>query len=650
MAELPSSSRKSRSLEEVHRSVQIPTVWWRRMFAFAGPAYLVSVGYMDPGNWATDIEGGASFGYRLIWVLLMSNLMAVLLQTLSARLGLVTGRDLAQACHDDYPHFVTYVLFVLCEIAIAACDLAEVLGSAIGLKLLSKAMFAMCGLDFEIPLLWGVLITGFDVLLLLLIQKAGIRKLEAFILVLVATIGACFLVEIFLCKPDIGQVAAGFVPQAFQPGELYVAIGILGATVMPHNLYLHSALVQSRDVSRSRIAVAQACRFNLVDSAVAMNAAFFVNAAILIVAAATFWAHEPPLKVTDIEEAHSMLAPILGASIAPIAFALALLCSGQSSTITGTLAGQITMEGFLHFRIKPWLRRLVTRLLAIIPAVSVIIWMGDKGVYKLLILSQVVLSLQLAFAVIPLVRFTSSKQKMGPFVNRPWVQILAWSTTAIIVALNVKLVYEKFSEWIEAAGDWGWLVSLFVVPFSLGLLGLLAWMTFRREKPPARPPEVSADEVAAKAAELQRHFKRIGVALEAMASDSTMLAEAVGLARQHRAELVLMHVVDGVGGTWYGEQTGDRESRDDEAYLRALTERLRSEISTSDVPVIDSVLGYGDASKELVDIARREKLDLVVMGGHGHRGLSDLLFGQTISGVRHGLEIPIIAVRGGRGT
>jgi manganese transport protein len=645
MAELPPSSRKKRSLEEVHRSVQIPTVWWRRMFAFAGPAYLVSVGYMDPGNWATDIEGGSRFGYRLIWVLLMSNMMAVLLQTLSARLGLVTGRDLAQACYDDYPRGVNYILFGLCEIAIAACDLAEVLGSAIGLKLLSQAVFGLFGSDRCIPLFWGVIITGFDVLVLLLIQKAGIRKLEAFILMLVATIGACFLIEIFLCKPNVGEIAAGFVPHSLSSIELYVAIGIIGATVMPHNLYLHSALVQSRDVTRSREAVKQACRFNLIDSAVAMNAAFLVNAAILIVAAATFW----PKPVTNIEEAHSLLDLTLGYSIAPIAFALALLCSGQSSTITGTLAGQITMEGFLHFRVKPWLRRLITRSLAIIPAVCVIYWVGEEGVYNLLILSQVVLSLQLSFAIVPLVRFTSSKQKMGPFVNRPWVQLLAWITTAVIVALNVKLVYEQFSGWIEAAGDWRWLVIVVVVPISLGLLGLLMWMTFRWEKPAAKAPEVSADEVVAKAAELQRHFKRIGVALEATTSDSTMLAEAVGLARQHRAELVLMHVVDGVGGTWYGDQTGDAESRDDEAYLRALTQRLRSEVSPADVPVIDSVLGYGDASAELVDIARREKLDLVVMGGHGHRGLSDLLFGQTISGVRHGLEIPIIAVRGERG-
>ena len=613
------------------------------MFAFAGPAYLVSVGYMDPGNWATDIQGGSQFGYRLIWVLLMSNIMAILLQTLSARLGLVTGRDLAQACHDDYPKPVNLVLFVLCEIAIAACDLAEVLGSAIGLNLLSATLGQALGMNLEIPVLWGVVITGFDVLLLLIIQKAGIRKLEAFILVLVITIGACFLVELFLCKPSAGRIASGFMPRYLSGMELYVAIAILGATVMPHNLYLHSALVQSRDVTRSREAVADACKYNLVDSAIAMNAAFFVNAAILIVSAATFWANH--VEVTEIQQAHALLEQTLG-PIAPIAFALALLCAGQSSTVTGTLAGQITMEGFLRFRIKPWLRRLLTRLMAIIPAVIVILIMGEKGVYQLLILSQVILSLQLSFAVVPLVRFTGSKRKMGPFVSPWWVKILAWSVTAIIISLNGKLVFEEINSWFEAAGQWQWLVSLVVFPVTLGLSVLLLWMTFRREKPFLEEPEVSAEEVVSQAAGMQRRFKRIGVALEAKPSDAAMLAEAVALAKNHHAELLLMHVVDGVGGTWYGTQTGDSESREDEIYLEALVNRLRSELPKQDVPAIDAVLGYGDAATELVNIANEKNVDLVVMGGHGHRGLLDLLYGTTISGVRHGLNMPVITVRG----
>jgi manganese transport protein len=623
------------SLDEVHRSVPIPSRRrWRRLWAFAGPAYLVSVGYMDPGNWATDIQGGSQFGYRLLWVLLASNAVAVLLQTLSARLGLVTGHDLAQACRDDYPPTVNYILFGLCEIAIAACDLAEVLGSAIALNML-----------FKLPLLYGVLVTGCDVLLLLIIQRFGIRKMEAFILVLVATIGGCFLIEIFLCRPPVGEVAAGLVPHLPTGSELYVAIAILGATIMPHNLYLHSALVQSRDVTRSREAVGQACRYNLLDSAVAMNCAFLVNAAILIVAAATF--HRNNIQVAELQQAHKMLDSVLGHWLAPLAFALALLCAGQSSTITGTLAGQITMEGFLRLRIRPWLRRLATRLLAIVPAVLVILWVGDRGAYGLLILSQVILSLQLSFAVVPLVRFTSSKRKMGPFASPRWLQALAWLATAGVVALNVKLVYEEVAGWIVAAGGWGWLIGAVCVPASVGLLALLMWMVFRREKEVEEGVAVSAQDVAARAAGAERRFRRIGVALDVRDTDAAMLAEAVALAKTHRADLVLMHVVDGVGGTWYGPQTGDQESREDQRYLQSLAERLRIELQGQGVAAIETVLGYGDPPAEIVQLAREKKIDLMVLGGHGHRGLLDLLHGNTISGVRHGLDIPIVAVRGG---
>lgn len=630
----PQGCNSKRSLDEVHRSVPVPTSrWWWRLFAFAGPAYLVSVGYMDPGNWATDIQGGSQFGYQLLWVLLMSNAMAVLLQTLSARLGLVTGHDLAQACRDEYPKAVSGVLFVLCEIAIAACDLAEVLGTAIGLNLL-----------FGIPVLWAVLITGGDVLLLLAIQRYGIRKLEAMILAMVAIIGTCFLVEIFLCKPSVGEMAVGFVPQLLSGDQLYIAIGILGATVMPHNLYLHSALVQSRDVRRSRQAVTEACRYNLVDSTVALNCAFLVNAAILVVAAATF--HKNGIAVREIQEAHTMLDLVLGSWLAPYAFAVALLCAGQSSTITGTLAGQITMEGFLRLRIRPWLRRLVTRTMAIIPAVAVIFAMGEQGVYRLLILSQVVLSLQLSFAVVPLVRFTGSKQKMGPFVNRWWAQGLAWTVATAIMLLNGKLVYEQVQSWMAAAGAWGWLVGLACVPLAVGLLILLLWMIFRRETLDRAVPEVSAEEVAAQAVRTQQRFRRIGVALDARASDAAMLAEAVSLATTHRAELVLMHVVDGVGGTWYGPQTGDLESRHDDAYLEALAQQLREQLRGQGVPAVDTVLGYGDPSREIVNISRQQGIDLMVLGGHGHRGLLDLVYGATITAVRHGLNIPVVTVKG----
>jgi len=637
MSRPPDGSPSTRSLEDVHRSVKVPTShWWRRLFAFAGPAYLVSVGYMDPGNWATDLEGGARFGYGLIWVLLMCNAMAVLLQTLSARLGLVTGRDLAQACRDEYPRAISYVLFALCEVAIAACDLAEVLGSAIGLNLL-----------FGIPILWAVLITGLDVLLLLAIQRLGIRKMEAFILVLIATIGACFLIEIFLCKPAIGEVAAGFIPQHLTREELYIAIGILGATVMPHNLYLHSALVQSRDVIRSSQAVREACKYNLIDSAVAMNCAFLVNAAILVVAAASFFSDG--IEVTQIQQAHEMLDAVLGTQLAPYAFAIALLCAGQSSTITGTLAGQITMEGFLRFRVRPWVRRLVTRSMAIAPAVAVILIMGrdreEHGIYQLLILSQVVLSLQLSFAVVPLVRFTSSRQKMGPFVSRWWARTLAWAVTSIIVGLNVALVYGQIGAWMQAAGPWAPLVAAGVVPVVLALMALLVWMVFRRERAVPQAPSISADEVVAAATTLRKRFKRIGVALDAKPTDSFMLAEAVSLARLHGAELVLLHVVDGAGGQWYGAQTGVQESREDEAYLHDLAQRLRDELKDQGIPAIDTVLGYGDPSREIVSLTREKGIDLMVMGGHGHRGLLDWLHGETITGVRHGLHVPILTVR-----
>jgi manganese transport protein len=627
-------------MDDTHRTVKIPSAhWWRRLFAFAGPAYMVSVGYMDPGNWGTDIEGGSRFGYTLIWVLLMSNAMAVLLQTLSARLGLVTGRDLAQACRDEYPDFIRYILFVLCEIAIAACDLAEVLGSAVGLNLL-----------FHIPLLPAVVITAFDVLVLLLIQRLGIRKMEAFIIVLVATIGLCFVVEIFLAKPQwwgAGGVASGFVPDLsiLAPGKsgmLYVAIGILGATVMPHNLYMHSSLVQSRAVARSRQSVAQACRYNLIDSVVAMNGAFLVNAAILIVAAAAFCGKGT--VVTELQDAAGLLQPALGSSLAPVAFAVGLLCAGQSSTVTGTLAGQITMEGFLHFRMRPWLRRLLTRLLAVIPAVIVIGIVGDKGVYMMLIFSQVVLSMQLPFAVVPLVRFTSSKIKMGPFASPGWVKALAWLVSIIIIGLNARLVYGVFADMAGSAGAWAWPLTLGGGAVAAGLGTLLAWMIFKPERGGEAIQSVSPEAVLDEAARLAKRFERVGVALEAKPRDSVMLAEAIAVAKVHHAELILLHVVEGVGGQWFGPQTGDLESRQDATYLEELARRLGQELD-GQVAGVRAVLGYGDVTNQLVRLAHRERLDLLIVGTHGHKGLGDLIHGATINAVRHGVRVPIFAVR-----
>jgi manganese transport protein len=433
--------RLSPSLPEAFRTVSIPheASWWRKMLAFAGPGYLVAVGYMDPGNWATDLAGGARFGYALLSVILFSNLMAILLQALALRLGIATGRDLAQACRDHYSRPVSFALWIACEIAIAACDLAEVIGSAIALNLL-----------FGIPLLYGVCITAIDVLLILLLQHRGFRWLEAFVIVLVATIGACFGIELLLAQPALGEVARGLLPSVqivTDPAKLYIAIGILGATVMPHNLYLHSSIVQTRDFGKSEAGKREAIKFATIDSTLALFFAFFINAAILILAAATF--HQSGHQnVADIGDAHQLLTPLLGTTMASVLFAIALLASGQNSTITGTLAGQIVMEGFLNIRLPAWLRRLITRLIAIIPAVIVTAVAGERGTGQLLILSQVILSMQLSFAVVPLVMFTSDKVKMGVFVSPRWVQVLAWVVAILIGSLNAWLLIETFRTWL----------------------------------------------------------------------------------------------------------------------------------------------------------------------------------------------------------
>ncbi|BFH64897.1 Nramp family divalent metal transporter [Paenibacillus azoreducens] len=409
---------------------------FRKFLAFAGPGYLVAVGYMDPGNWATDIAGGARFGYSLLSVILISNIMAVLLQSLSSKLGIVTGHDLAQACRNHYKKPVAVGLWVLCELAIAACDLAEVIGSAIALKLL-----------FGIPLLYGVMITALDVLLILLLQHKGFRAIEILVIILIATIGACFAVDLWLAKPNAGSVLAGFIPTAdliTDQQKLYIAIAILGATVMPHNLYLHSSIVQTRQYENTDEGKREAIRFSVWDSTIALTLALFINAAILIVSAATF--HKAGMtEVAEISDAYHMLSPLVGTAVASILFAVALLASGQNSTLTGTLAGQIVMEGFLDIKLPSWLRRLITRLIAIIPAVIVTIIAGEKGTEELLILSQVILSLQLPFAVIPLVKFTGDPKIMGIFVNPAWIKISAWLVSAVIVVLNLFLIYQTFA-------------------------------------------------------------------------------------------------------------------------------------------------------------------------------------------------------------
>ena len=432
---------KRPSLPEVHRSIRIPDGrgFWRKMLAYAGPGYLVSVGYMDPGNWATDIAGGSKFGYTLLSVILLSNLMAILLQSLCVRLGVATGRDLAQACRDYFSPRVNFGLWVLCEIAIAACDLAELLGSAIALQLL-----------FGIPLVWGVCITALDVLVLLFLQGKGFRYVEALVIMLVATVGLCFTAEIIFSRPDVAGIMLGYVPKPEilqNPEMLYIAIGILGATVMPHNLYLHSSIVQTRDWQATSEKRWEAIKFGTIDSTFALSLALFINSAILIVSAATF--HFSGYRdVAEIQDAYKLLSPLLGVSTASAIFGLALLASGQSSTLTATLAGQIVMEGFLQLRLPSWLRRLATRLIAIVPALIAIIFFGERSTGRLLVLSQVVLSLQLSFAVFPLVMFTSNRRLMGEFVNPMWLKILAWLVAITIGGLNAWLLLQTFLGWL----------------------------------------------------------------------------------------------------------------------------------------------------------------------------------------------------------
>jgi manganese transport protein len=615
-----------KSLEEVHGSVetQHPNLW-KRIFAFAGPAYLVSVGYMDPGNWATDLEGGSRFGYALIWVILMSNMMAVLLQTLAARLGIVTGKDLAQACRSEYSKAASFALWILCEIAIAACDLAEVLGTILGLNLL-----------FGLPLLWGALVTLFDTFLLLAIQKLGIRKMEAFILSLITIIAGGFMVNLFLAKPDWGAAAAGLAP-SLPVGSLYIILGIIGATVMPHNLYLHSSLVQTRRVSRTIDSKSQACKYNFLDSVIALNAAFFVNAAILVLAAAVFYRNG--IVVTEIQQAHKMLEQLLGTRAAPIAFGLALLAAGQSSTLTGTLAGQIVMEGFVRIRLRPYLRRLITRSIALLPAVVVIWISGDEGTYKLLILSQVILSLQLPFAIVPLVHFTSDKLKMGSFASKLWVKVLAWTTSAAIIVLNGKLVYDEIMDWIT--GGASLLITILTIGIAAAISFFLVYIillplirgekSWKEEKPSGASAIIVGIET--------HRSKHIAAALGRDDSDTAIVGRALSLAKAEGALLTLIHVADSAPAQFYSSDAYDEHTRDDEQYLL----EIAAEVRAAGVAV-EIALPQGDPSKELIRFAESHGVDMLVMGSHGHRLIGDLLWGQTVDPVRHKVEIPVLVV------
>lgn len=619
----------SESLDNVRGTVATDkNTRWRRLLAFIGPAYLISVGYMDPGNWATDLAAGSQFGYRLIWVLLLSNLIALLLQSLSARLGIVRGLDLAQASKHAYPRFVNFCLFILAQIAIVACDLAEIIGMAIGLQLL-----------FHLPLIWGVSITMLDTLLILFLMNKGMRKLEGFIVSLVFIVGVSFLAEMFIAKPDVGEIAKGFIPNNLSGSALYIAIGIIGATVMPHNLYLHSSLVQTRKITRTEQGIRTAIKFNLLDTTVALNLAFFVNAAILILAASAFFRngyHE----VAEISDAHKLLSKIFGTA-APTLFAIALIASGQSSTITGTLAGQIVMEGHINLRIAPWLRRLLTRMLAIIPAYLTLIYAGGTGLSHLLVLSQVVLSLQLGFAVIPLIHFTSDRVRMGAFAVPVWVQAFAWICAVLIVGLNVRLVIQEIDNWGQSGSVTPFIIHFIIVPIAIAIALLLIYITI---KPwffvtPDKPNNVPHGIAKAINSIDRINYGHIGIAIDFSKNDWESIRHGV-MQGGKEARYTLIHVVETAGARYHGTQVMDMETQSDADNLQQYaTELCNLGYNT------EARIGYGSTASAIADLVRKEHIDFIVMGSHGHKILKDLIFGTTVNSVRHMVKVPVLIVK-----
>jgi manganese transport protein len=620
--------KHNESLSEVHGSVKTENkTGWRKLLAYIGPAYLVSVGYMDPGNWATDIAGGSQFGYQLIWVLLMSNLIALLLQSLSARLGIVRGLDLAQASRSSYPRFVNFPLYVLAQIAIIACDLAEIIGMAIGLQLL-----------FGLPLIWGISITILDTFLLLFLLNKGMRMMEVFIVSMVFIVGISFLTEMFIVKPAISEILTGFKPSFISGNALYIAIGIIGATVMPHNLYLHSSLVQTRKIERTGKGIREALKFNLIDTTVALNLAFFVNAAILILAATAFYKNGL-YQVAEIQDAHKLLEGIFG-SLAPALFAIALIASGQSSTITGTLAGQIVMEGHLNLRIEPWLRRLITRLLAIIPALFTILYFGEDSLGGLLVLSQVVLSLQLGFAIIPLIHFNSDKELMQDYAIKPWVKVLAWLSAFIIIGLNVKLVFEEVFNWIHTSHSTWW-IYVFVLPVILAIIALLLYvfifpMIRKSARITSNVPHGEAliigvlDEVS---------YTRIGITVDFSKHDQNTIRHAL-MQGGKKATYCLIHIVETAGARYHGSSVMDHETLSDADNLKKYQENLEELGYTAEAQI-----GYGNTAKAIAGAVKTQHLNLLVMGAHGHKGISDVIFGTTVDSVRHQVKIPVLIIR-----
>jgi manganese transport protein len=629
------SNSSQQSLSNVHSSVKTENkTGWRKILAFIGPAYLISVGYMDPGNWATDIAGGSAFGYRLIWILFASNLIALLLQSLSARLGIVRGLDLAQASKNAYPKFVNFCLYILAQIAIIACDLAEVVGMAIGLELL-----------FHLPLIWGVSLTLTDTILMLFLMNKGMRKLEIFIMSMIFIMGASFLIEMFIVKPDVLEIAKGFIPNNLFKNDLisqrmlYISIGIIGATVMPHNLYLHSSLVQTRQITRTHEGIKSAIRFNLFDTTIALNLAFVVNAAILILAASAFFKNGY-FRVAEIQDAYKLLQHIFG-SLAPTLFAIALIASGQSSTITGTLAGQIIMEGHINLRIEPWLRRLLTRLLAIVPSVFTIIYFGESGLGSLIILSQVVLSLQLAFAVVPLIHFTSNRKRMGKFAISLKVKIAAWASAVLIIGLNAKLVVDQLNDWIKqfpAADLW---IYCLVIPLIIAIAILLIYvflrpLLFKHRDTPARVPHGLATTIH----DLKPvAYKHIGISIDFSKNDRDSIRHAI-MQGGKDAVYTLIHVVETAGARYYGTEVMDHETQSDVNNLDKYVEALNKLGYMANAHI-----GFGSAANSIAKIITDEKIDFIVMGSHGHKVLKDLIFGTTVNKVRHKVNVPVLVVK-----
>ena len=601
---------------------------WKRILSFLGPAYLVSVGYMDPGNWATDIAAGSKFGYTLIWVIVVSNITAILVQSHSARFGIVTGKDIAQFSRGYYPKFLNFIYWIFAEIAIAATDLAEILGMAIGLKLL-----------FGLNMLIGVTLSLFDTFIIMFLIKKGVRTLEAIIIGLISIIGISFSIELFLSKPAFSEIVKGIIPVLPNNEALYIAIGIIGATVMPHNLYLHSSLVQTRKFTRDNAGKSKALKYNVIDTVIALNLALFVNAAILILASATFFKtghHE----VEDIINAHKMLAPLLGTLLAPLLFAIALIASGQSSTLTGTLTGQIIMEGYLNIRLAPWLRRLITRLMAVIPAFIVILIAGESYAGSLLILSQVILSMQLGFAVIPLLHWVSSKTIMGEYRISIFSRIVSWIVILGIVTLNIKMVFDSLIQWLGSSAH-PWLFFIFVVipvgiSFSLLLYTIIEpFIKLYYVKDIMSPHEIAPDFVL----DTPKPFKRIGIGVDFSSSDIHAINHAIKLGSKN-TEFFLIHVVESAVARAMNTIVSDNETQKDSDSLQAYALQMKQQGFNAFAQI-----GFGSVENKLPEILKERDIELLVLASHRKGWLHRLFKGTIINKVQKSVAIPVYIVK-----